>query len=298
MSSKRRNISLRGLRTFCVAAGFESFRHAAERLHVTASAVSHQVKKLEEELGFKLFERRTRSLRLTGRGKALFRDCEPLIRELEQVVDLHASAPSRKTLRLSLQPFFASELFLPRLTELSSLYPDIDIEVDTAEEGIEKTPVSADISVRLFRKKPADLQADRLFSVRLVAVGSPDLYDSVKLRGKKVVSEIPLIVYEGRPNAWRDWERSSGISIPSNSKITRFGSVISAVRAAEQGVGAVLLPMQLCASRFESGKVVPLFDHEMATNDTYFVVSRKDDADNTAVSDVRGWILQTFEDAT
>lgn len=295
MKTRDRNISLRGLRTFCVAAGYESFREAAERLHVTASAVSHQVKNLEEELGFKLFERGARSLSLTSRGRALFRETEPLIRDIERAMSRHSVPRIGGTLRLSLQAFFASELFMPHMTELSDRFPELDVEIDTVDEFSEKHAASADISVRVFRKAPAGLQSDKLFGVRLIAVGSPEVYNSIRLVGKKVTSELPLIVYGSRPDAWQLWQRSAGITFADRQKDVRFDSVIPAVRAAEQGVGAVLVPVQLIDARIGAGKLVPLFDHEFATRDSLYVVCRDEDKDRHEVAAVREWLLQKFE---
>ena len=295
MATRDRNISLRGLRTFCVAAGYESFREAAERLHVTASAISHQIKNLEEELGFKLFERGARSLSLTSRGRALFRETEPLIRDIEKAMSRHAVPRVGGTLRLSLQAFFASELFMSHMTELSAGFPELDIEIDTVDEFGEKHAASADISVRVFRKAPAGLKSDKLFGVRLIAVGSPDLYSNIKLVGKKVTSELPLIVYGSRPDAWQLWQRSAGITFANKQKDVRFDSIISAVRAAEQGVGAVLVPVQLIDSRVGAGKLVPLFDHEFVTRDSLYIVCRDDDSDRHEVAAVREWLLQKFE---
>ena len=89
MTPINRNISLRGLRIFCVAAEQASFRDAADKLFITASAVSHQIKNLEEELGQKLFERTSRSLTLTEAGRSLLNDVKPLITRLDEVASRH-----------------------------------------------------------------------------------------------------------------------------------------------------------------------------------------------------------------
>jgi LysR family glycine cleavage system transcriptional activator len=102
--------SLRGLRTFCVAARYESFKAAADELFITSSAVSQQVKALEAELGLKLFERGTRELKLSEHGQALFAELSPLIDQLDGVVaDFKTSGRRKKSIRISAQPFFASE---------------------------------------------------------------------------------------------------------------------------------------------------------------------------------------------
>ena len=133
--------SLRGLRTFCVAARYESFKAAADELFITSSAVSQQIKALEEELGVKLFERGTRELSLSEPGQALFAKLSPLIDQLDSAVaDFKTSGRRMKSVRISAQPFFASEFFIPRLSEFTALHPEIDIQVGTSDEASEKLP--------------------------------------------------------------------------------------------------------------------------------------------------------------
>ena len=114
MGTANRNISLRALRVFCTAAERESFRETAESLFLTSSAVSHQVKQLETELDVKLFERTARSLKLTAEGSALYDEMCPLIAEFDAVITRHSRARRSRSLRLSVQPFFASELLVTR----------------------------------------------------------------------------------------------------------------------------------------------------------------------------------------
>ena len=109
-----RQSSVRGLRTFCVAARCLSFKAAAEQLCVTPSAVSHQIKGLEQQLQTSMFERRTREIALTERGRQLFAQVEPLLSELDRVTRRFIQqSGQRRTLHIALLPFFASEMFVP-----------------------------------------------------------------------------------------------------------------------------------------------------------------------------------------
>jgi len=101
MTTRHQNISLRGLRTFCIVAEHESFRDAADKLFITASAVSHQIRNLEDELGQKLFERRSRSIHLTEAGKSFYEDINPLINELDGVTARHRKSQERSALTIS-----------------------------------------------------------------------------------------------------------------------------------------------------------------------------------------------------
>lgn len=286
--------SLRGLRTFCVAARYESFKAAADELFITPSAVSQQIKNLEQELGQKLFERGTRELTLTETGASLFDELSPLVEKLDSMVAGYRKAGSRKSVRISVQPFFASEFFVPRLSEFTASYPEIDIQVGTSDESAEKLPADADLSIRLFKAPPAGARSDLLFPLRMAPAGSPDFKKTLKVNKRKVTSEFPVIVHESRPKAWTEWSRSSGITLPEEIRVTRLDSMIAVVRAAEQGIGAALVPVPIANLWFQQGSIVPLFDHELVADQSYFLVSRSDRKTGRAVETLRTWILDRF----
>ena len=295
MTPINRNISLRGLRAFCFAAEHESFRDAAEKLFITASAVSHQIKNLEGELGQKLFERTSRSLTLTEAGHSLLADIKPLITRLDEVAARHRVSTTRATLSISVQPFFASELFIPRLSEFTRDHPDIDIKVDTSDESAEKHPATADVSIRVFRSAPAGYASDRLFPLRLIPAASPALRKKIVVDETGISGDVPLLVHDSRPSAWRQWSQSSGMEVPRDASIIRLDSMIAIARAAERGLGAALVPVQLSDAWFESGSLVPLSDHELPTRDAYYFVCRVEDADNETIQTLRRWVLQNFD---
>jgi LysR family glycine cleavage system transcriptional activator len=296
MTPINRNISLRGLRAFCLAAEHESFRDAAEKLFITASAVSHQIKNLEDELGQKLFERTSRALTLTEAGHSLLHDIKPLITRLDEVAARHRVSVTRSTLSISVQPFFASEVFIPKLSEFTQNHPDIDIKVDTSDESAEKHPTTVDVSIRVFRSAPAGYAADRLFPLRLIPAASPELRKKIVVDENSISGDVPLLVHDSRPTAWRQWSRSSGMAVPLDASTIRLDSMIAIARAAERGLGAALVPVQLSDAWFESGSLVPLSDHELLTRDAYYFVCRTEDADNATIQTLRKWVLQNFDD--
>ncbi|MEE4162997.1 MAG: LysR substrate-binding domain-containing protein [Woeseiaceae bacterium] len=296
MISKQR-VSLKELRTFCVAAQNASFRDTAEVLFITPSAVSHQIKGLEESLNVELFERLTRSIRLTEAGRGLYADLCPVIARLDEVVETHRRATTRNALRISLQPFFATELFLPMLGEFTGRHPEIDIKVDTNDESLEKHPASADVSIRIFRKAPDDYVWHRLFPLRLVPAVSPDIEARVRKGGLDALAELPRLVHESRPNAWRQWERVSGVTLPEMSRVVRLDSMTAVAQAAERGVGTALVPLRLSDSRFESRTLVPLFTAALEMPEAYYLVYRREDADNHSIQTFRDWALEKFDDS-
>ena len=293
MVSKSRT-SLRGLRTFCSAAAHESFRAAADELFITPSAVSHQIKSLEEELGLLLFDRASRDLKLTETGRELYEEVSPIIERLDAVVAHFRGHGPQSTVRMSVQPFFASEYFVPRLSEFTSANPEIDIQVKASDESAETHPADADMSIRLFRSPPPGLQSKRLFQLRLVPAGSKSLARSLRVKGGTIVSNFPIIVHETYPKAWKDWSKASGIALPAGSKVTRLDSMIAVVRAVEQGIGAALVPVPLADQWFSQGTITRLFDEELVADSGYYLVWDTERKDDEAVRRLRDWILQKF----
>ncbi|NNF39959.1 MAG: LysR family transcriptional regulator [Woeseiaceae bacterium] len=293
MKNSNRNISLREWRTFCAVAERLSFRDAAEQLFVTASAVSHQVKNLETELGRKLFERGTREIALTRDGELLFADLKPAMDELEAITRRHRSAAPKSMLKISVQPFFASELFVPRLPEFQKLNEAVEISVDTSSVHPEKFSLTADASIRIFDTPPEGHIAEPLFPLRLVPAGTDGFYDSVKVKAGRIVSDFPIIIHDKRPSAWQQWEKSAGISLPRNARTLTMDSMVAVARAAQRGLGAALVPT-FSESWFRDSSFVALFDHELETDDTYYFVTRNDRAEDPNVRLLRDWVLRNF----
>ena len=280
-----------------MAARYESFRAAGEELFITASAVSHQVKSIEEELGKPLFDRTSRDLRLTEPGRTLYEEVSPLIGQVDAAVAKIRNRKAASSIRISVQPFFASEYFIPRLSQFTELHPEIDIQVNASDESSEKHPATADLSVRLFRTPPDNLESKLLFPLRLVPAGSPEFKGNVVVKKKAIVSEFPLIVHESYPKAWSEWSTASGIVLPDNARTTRLDSMIAVVRAAQRGIGAALVPVPVGDLWFAEGSIVRLFKQELVSDSSYYLVCRKDREGNESLQLFRRWILQNFAGA-
>lgn len=286
---------LRNLRAFCVAARHRSFKFAADELFLTPSAVSHQMKELEDALGVRLFDRKTRSLELTTAGHTLLDEVEPLLDALDRSLAQIARRNGRQTLRVLLPPFFASELFIPRLTTFCAQHPEIDIQIDTRDPRPSIHPPTADVSILLADTEPQGLKSSRLFSLTLTAVCSREHAATVARLGSEVFREMALIVHKARPFAWTSWAQEIGLDTPEPKNVVELDTMFAVVRAAERGIGVALVPSVLCDSWFRSGALVRIFSVELATNDTYFLVSRPRDADKPEVQAITKWALEQFQ---
>lgn len=284
----------RSLRIFCVAARHRSFKFAADELYLTPSAVSHQIKELEETLGARLFERKPRSLELTRAGTALFEEVEPLLEALDRSVAQIARGGGRRSVRMLMPPFFASELFIPQLGGFCSRHPEIDIQIDTHDPRPSNHPASADVSVLLVDSEPRGLQATRLFPLALTAVCAPQHVSTVASLGSEVFKELALIVHKPSANAWNAWAEEVGITPPEPKNVLELDTMHAVVRAAERGIGVALVPTRHCESWFRSGALARIFAVELPTADTYYLVSRTKDADKADVRALAQWTLELF----
>jgi LysR family glycine cleavage system transcriptional activator len=289
-----RQSSIRGLRTFCVAARCLSFKAAAEELCVTPSAVSHQIKGLEQQLQTQLFERRTREVALTEIGATLFAQVDPLLSELDNVTARFlARNGQRRVLKITLLPFFASEMFIPRLSAFADRHRAIDIRVETTEAGALHSAAS-DASILLLPHRPPDICAHPLFTLRLAPACSPQLARELRLGDPRALLGATLIVHKSRPQAWQDWFTSMSIALDKPPKVIHLDSMFAVARAAERGLGVALVPIPLSGSWFSSGALVRPCIGELETNDTYYFVYRNEAAQNPDVCALRDWVVGTF----
>jgi LysR family glycine cleavage system transcriptional activator len=289
----------RNLRVFCVAARRCSFKLAADELYLTPSAVSHQMKELEEALGVALFVRKPRALELTAAGATLLEEIEPLLTALDRsLAQIARRNGGRRTLRILLPPFFASELFIPRLTVFCAEHREIDIQIDTRDPRPSLHPPTADVSILLADTEPQGVEASRLFALSLTAVCAPQHAASVARLGGAVLRELPLIVHRPRPYAWASWAEQIGLEAPEPKNVVELDTMYAVVRAAERGVGIALVPSRLCEAWFRSGSLVRIFATELATADTYFLVCRRPDAGRPEIRALAQWALSQFRDPT
>jgi len=290
--------SLKYLRTFQVAGKHLSFKKAAEELSVTPSAVSHQVKNLEEFLGVTLFERRTRSLVLTAAGRNYFDFLNGMFARLESETRQLWTQYGRSIVRLSVPPFFANEALLPRLATFQSSYADTDIRVTTVPSAMRTHPPEADLSILLGSDSRQELSTYRLFKHRVVTACAPALLREQGRSSFDTLDGQTLIVHELREDIWERWANALGMQPPRPKKLIRFDSMSAVARAAERGLGVALVAWPTSREWFNSGALVRLFDVEIEVGDTFYLVHRPEDIRRPEVRNLADWIVKEFENFT
>jgi LysR family glycine cleavage system transcriptional activator len=292
--AKSRSTSIRHLQVFCAAARALSFKRAAEHLYLTPSAVSHRIRELETGLDVSLFERHTRSLELSASGRALFEEAAPLLDALEHTLVRLSQRHARRQLRLTIPQFFASELFMRRVTGFYARWPGIEIRLDSQQPRPRQHAADADASILLATRRPEGVRATPLFDLSLAAVGSPARRASLGSAPEALPTDTVLLVHASWPDAWQKWAAARQVALPVSASVIEVDTMFSLVRAAERGMGLALVPARLCDAWLLSGQLVRFCAEDLATDETYWFATREADADRPEVRALRDWVLMEF----
>ena len=286
--------SLKFLKTFQIAARRGSFAAAALELHLTASAVSHQIRGLERQLGSELFTRGPRALQLTAAGRSLLEQVDPAFEQLESATAQLRARGRRVVLRIQVPPFFAQELLLPRLASFSAAHPDTDLQIATRSAPPEPHASDADVSVALGNGQWSGLLARPLFAQAFVPACAPSLLHDSGVRAAADLARASLIVHARRPDLWERWAQQAGVGALQPRQQIRFDTMSAVVDAAERGVGFALVATPLARARFSSGTLIRVFDHEIGTGERYYAVARLGDTEQHAVRALLDWLVAQF----
>jgi len=290
-------LQLRGLRTFCLAARYLSFKKAADDLCLTASAVSHQISDLEEELGVKLFARLTRSIDLTVKGQQFFDEIEPYLEAIDVAARRVKSGDQRLPLLVQLPEFFASELLMPLITEFSEQYQDIDLRIETVDVGKPSNP-DADINILLTRKTPSAVLVEKLFPIHYIPACSRKMLDEWQQQGIdeiEAINQSTMLLHKARPHAWNRWARHAGLGYLRPKQIIYVDSMFALARAAQQGVGIALVPMPVSKAWFDSGTLVPVHNTALVTEDYYWMTLNENAKSKEAATKFWHWMQKHLQ---
>ena len=228
----RSQLPLNALRAFEAAARHASFTDAAEELHVTQAAVSHQVKALEERLGVALFVRRPRGLEITGEGQALLPDLRDAFDRMTNALQRVGRKANAGTLNVSLVTTFALGWLAPRLHCFQAKHPEIEVRMTTALCRIDFAREDFDCAIRFAVQPDPDLHATRLFSDVLTPLCGKRYKD--KLKTLDDLKRVPFIDMTYDPE-WSIWLRAVGMGDFKPKRVPTFDSTMIAVEAAMEG---------------------------------------------------------------
>ncbi len=295
----RRLPPLQSLRAFEAAAAHLSFQRAALELSVTPSAISHQVRALEETLGQPLFRRLTRQLALTHAGQRLFDDLRTGFDVLEAGVDKLRRPSASQAVTLTTNTAFAARWVLPRMAAFRSACPGVELRLHASDTLVDLARGDADIAVRSGNGQWPGLVSRALMAERYAPMCSPML----KLKRAADLPRHQLIHCDWQPHAlapavWTRWFREAGLAPPRGRAMKPAGLSFSdethATLAALAGHGVALLSLTLCAEELRSGALVQPFGPVLGTG-SYFLATAKGRENEPAVRAVWDWMASQAE---
>ena len=287
-----RTPSLKAIKTFQIAAKHSSFAVAADELCITPSAVSHQIKTLETQLGLPLFSRSARALALTDAGARYLEQIDDLFMRLESVTEQLRARYGRNSVRLHVPAYFASEMLLPRLSEFSKLHDGIDLRIETQGAHGRTHAAEADISVVVGSGPWNGLIAHRMFAQTMVPACSPELLLERPVLRYEDLNQHTLLVHEARREDWDRWAAAVGMKALQPAQIVRIDSMSAATRAAEKSIGIALLPVELSRRKFDSGRLIRVFEDELVTNEEYTLLVRTEDENRDDIRALCAWLME------
>ncbi len=283
--------SLNALRAFESAAKHLSFRLAAAELHVTPGAISQQIKKLEDELGLLLFERRAGGLVLTEAGIDYL---NPVRRAFQTIAEATARLkPTRRpdTLTVSVLPSFAIKWLVPRLGRFRERAPDIDVRVSSTNRLVDFRSEDVDIGVRHGLGRWPGVRSWRLADEVLVPVASPALLARKPVAGVQDLAGHVLL-HDGLRRDWPIWMTTLGLTGIDPDRGPSFSDDGLLIQAAIDGQGIALARGVMLDRDLAEGRLVRVLDVDLPSDFAYYIIvpERKVDLPNVVL--FRDWMLE------
>jgi len=255
----RRLPPLKQLYAFEAAARFQSFKDAAEELHVTQAAVSHQVRALEDRLGQKLFHRKTRQLVLTDAAQILAQSLLGAFNEINAAVERIESKRMSGPLRLSVAPFFANRVLLSLLPRFHGKYPEIRVEPKMNAGVVDLKSDDIDGAIRFGDGKWRGVTSLLLKQDQLGPVAAPALVNEHQLpMSPEAIARLPLACYSGGLDDWPHWFSQFGARAQDLPQMIEYADRPTAIDCALSGNGVALADVDMMESEVRVGNLVRL----------------------------------------
>lgn len=277
---------LNALQTFVAAARAQNLTRAAERLHLTVSALSHQIRLLEQRVGCAVFVRGPRGLKLTAEGQRLLDNIAPHLEAIDDALK-PLCARCDNALSLSSMPSMASSWLLPRLPGFVAQHPEIELNLDSSIDLVDFADGRHDAALRYGVGVWPGLVVEPLLDEWLTPVASPALLARHKAPRLENLGDMPLLCPE---DPWSDWFTLHGGKPPKRFAAS-FGDSESRQRAAVEGIGVALGRTTMVRPLIETGQLVALFPQLMKASRSHFLVYPERSRKQAGFVAFREWLL-------
>lgn len=277
------------LRAFEAVGRLQSFALAAVELGISSSAISHSVKKLEELIGKRLFQRSTREVMLTGDGVVLLEYIQHAFHSIQRGLSL-ITQDDRHLLRIHSAPSFAHQWLLPRLGDFMQSHSDIELRLSASTDYVKFEYDEFDLDI-VYGEPESNYKKIALCVEELTPLCSPQL--AQKIQSPEDLYKLPLIQCDIQLYQWSGWFEANGLTAP-DSYALRFDRSFMAISAASDGIGVVLESKLLAEKEIASGRLVaPLVDR---TEEIHYIghnlVYSAEKEHNIALTTFINWLLE------
>ena len=282
--------SLPLLSAFEAAARTGSVTAAAHELSLTQSAVSRQIKALEEQLGVALFHRERQTIRLTLGGAAYAREVREALHKISQAsLNLRAN-PLGGTLTLAILPTFGTRWLAPRLPRFLAAYPGVTVNLVTRLSPFDFRHEAIDAAIHFGREDWPGTSMDLLRREVVLPVCAPGLRAQYAFRAAGDLRQAPLLHLTTRPDAWERWLRLHAADDLAVHGML-FDQFATLAQAAQAGLGVALIPDFLIAEELAAGSLVPALDQPLRNPEAYYLCWPTERADHPPLAALRAWIV-------
>lgn len=250
---------LKAIVAFEVVARLGSVNKAADELNVTASAVSHQVAKLEGFVGRKLFDRTSQGLVLTPIGERFRADVTGALATIASAALAARETEGVEVLRVHVSPSFATLWLMPRLPGFLVEHPDLRIQLSAAHTHSDFSRGEADLDIRYGNVRWEDLHVETIFEEEILPLVSPRLLAGAAVRSPEDLLARPLIFSQVNVVQWPRWFAAHGVALSPGDYALRFDRAYMVIEAAVQGLGWALESDRIAEKYLENGSLVPVF---------------------------------------
>lgn len=293
-------LPLNALRAFEAIARHMSFARAAEELHVTPAALSHQIRGLEEQLGLPLFTRRARSIDLTEAGRTLYPGLHAGFESVRGAMARLDRARAGNILVISATVGLTAKWLMPRLWRFLHANPEIDARVAATMKVVDFAADGVDVAIRMSDGDHPDLHVENLFEDSMLPVCAPRLIEQ-GLRSAADLARFPLIHHDipmsmRAPPKWADWLAVAGVPGIDASRGLRVNVADHALDAAVAGAGVSLSFKLIASDDVHAGRLVSPFGPELPLAIGYHFVCPKGHETRPNVRAFRDWLFQEMEE--
>ena len=279
---------MQALRAFEAAARERSLTRAADSLHLTHGAISHQIKALEADLGVRLVERAGRGIRLTDEGERFAARVRTSLAELGAAVREVTDRANPRQLRVSVMPSFAARWLLPRIGRFLAAHPDIDLDVRANNALVDFGREDVDVAIRLGSGDYPGLNTEYLMDDIYFPVCSP------KIAGGRLPARPAdigrYLLLRSEREFWQPWFAAAGLDWPEPTRGPMFNDTSHMMQAAIEGQGIALARSSLIGNDLANGVLVRLFDITVRSPHRYFLVHPPRLADSPKLARFRTWL--------